>query len=397
MPSSPSDPPAAAPGPPPLPPGKSPAPPPLTRGSAADVRSLDRHACPKCGGKGEWDPAKKQLVCTYCGNVFPQVGPAPDASGIVEHDLDQTLADLGQSAGTVDTTIRHVQCSQCHAVLVRSGESVAQHCDFCGSPELLDYTDIAAPIRPESVMPAQISKEQAYHSLKEFLASKWFAPSDLKRRNLIDRINRVYLPYWTFDANAECPWTAESGTYYYETVTEEDSEGRTVTREEQRVQWYPSSGHVSTCFDDVLVTGSKGLQDGLLEKIEPFPTKDLVPYDTMYVSGWQVEQYQVALPDAARIGFGLMQNQLEQLCAREVPGDTHRGLQIYPEYSAKTFKHILAPVWLLAYQYQGKTWQGVVNGVTGAAAAKFPISPWKVAIVVLVVLIVLIILFSLRR
>ncbi|WP_338288519.1 zinc ribbon domain-containing protein [Luteolibacter sp. LG18] len=390
MPSSPSDPPVMD-GPAtgaPIEVPKKPIPPPLPgrSGSAAEVRSLDRHACPECGGKGEWDPAKKQLVCPYCGNIFDRVGPPPDLGAVVEHDLDQTLAELGQDAGRVDTATRRVQCNNCHAVLVRSGETVAQHCDFCGSPELLDYNDIAAPVKPESVLPAQISKEQAYHSLKNYLASKWFAPGDLKRRNLVDRINRVYLPYWTFDSNAECPWTAESGTYYYVTVQDRDSEGRSVTRQERRVSWSPASGHVSTFFDDVVISGSAGLDGDLLRKIEPFPTKELVPYETMYVSGWQVEQYQVPLPEAARRGFGAMQGMLQQMCASEVPGDTYRNLQIYPEFSGKTFKHILAPVWLLAYQYRGKTWQGVVNGVTGTTAAKFPISPWKVALVVLIVL-----------
>lgn len=386
--SSPTDPPSA---------GRTVAPPPLPRGSAAEVRSLARHACPECGGKGEWDPGKKQLVCPYCGTAFERVGPPPELGAAVEHDLDATLAELGRAASHVDDAVRHVQCTHCHAVLVRTGETVAQHCDFCGSPELLDYTDIAAPIRPESVLPAQVSKEQAYHALKAFLGSRWFAPGDLKRRNLVDRMRRIYLPYWTFDASAECPWTAESGTYYWVTVEDRDSEGRTVTRQERRIDWSPASGHVSTFFDDVVISGTRGLDADLLQKIEPFPLENLVPYETAYVSGWQVEQYQVPLDEAARRGFGVMHGQLEQMCAREVPGDTYRGLQIAPEFSEKTFKHLLAPVWLLAYQYRGKTWQGAVNAVTGAASARFPISPWKVALVVLFVLAAILLVLASQR
>jgi ribosomal protein L37AE/L43A len=381
--------------PPPLPDKTAPPPLPRVSGSASEVRSLSRHVCPECGGKGEWDPAKKQLVCPYCGNIFERVGPPPLKDAVFERDLDLAIAELGARASTVDTETRRVQCNNCHAVIVREAGAVAQHCDFCGSPELLDYTEINSAIRPESVLPAQISKEQAYHSLKAYLASKWFAPGDLKQRNMVDRMHRVYLPYWTFDSSAECPWTAESGTYYYETVTERDSEGRTTTRQERRTRWSPASGHVSTAFDDILVSGSKGLDGELLVKIEPFPTKDLIPYETTYVSGWQVEQYQVPLVDAARAGFGTMHGILQEMCGREVPGDTYRGLQIYPEFSDKTFKHLLAPVWLLAYQYRGKTWQGVVNAVTGTTAAKFPISPWKVALVVVLVLIVIFVFIGL--
>jgi len=372
-----------------LPKKRMPPPLPGQRGTAAEVRSLERHVCPECGGKAEWDPGKKELVCPFCGTHFPREGPPPMPGAIVEHDLDEAVGRLGDKAANIDTATRRVQCNNCHAVLVRSAETVAQHCDFCGSPELLDYQDIHSPILPESLLPAAISKETAYHALKAFLAARWFAPNDLKRRNLIDRIHRVYLPYWTFDSSAECPWTAESGTYYYVTVQGRDSEGRTVTRQERRVKWRPASGHVSTWFDDIVISGSRGLDTELLQHLEPFPTKDLVPYETRYVSGWQVEHYQVPLLDAARLGFGTMEGFLREMCGREVPGDTYRNLQIYPEFSNKTFKHILVPIWLLAYQYRGKTWQGAVNAVTGTAHARFPLSAWKIVFVTLLVIAVI--------
>ena len=88
-----------------------------------------------------------------------------------------------------------------------------------------------------------------------------------------------------------------------------------------------------------------------------------------------------------------MEGTLQNMCAREVPRDTYRNLRIYPEYSRKTFKHILCPVWLLAYQFRGKTYQGAMNAVTGTTYANFPISPWKVAFVVLMVLLVIGIIF----
>ncbi|MCH7228269.1 zinc ribbon domain-containing protein [Haloferula sp. A504] len=366
------------------------------RGSAAEVRSLERHVCPECGGKGEWSAAKRKLLCPYCGTEFDRVAPPP-MPDISEHDLDAMLARLGDKATTIDTSQRKVQCTHCHAVLTRDASNVGQSCDFCGSPEMLDYEDIEAPVSPESLLPAVIGKEKAYHSLKSFLASKWFAPNDLKKRNLVDRIHGVYLPYWTFDSAAECPWTADSGTYYYVTRTRRGSDGKTETYRERKIRWRPARGHVSTWFDDILVTGSTGLDPTILSKLEPFPTHDLVPYETRYVSGWNVEAYQVPLMQAARTGFGIMEGQLRTMCAREVPGDTYRNLRIYPEYSRKTFKHILCPVWLIAYQYRGKTYNGAINAVTGTTYAHFPKSPWKIALVVVAVLAVLLVIFLLIR
>ena len=377
--------------PPPLPASHRGTPPSL-RGVAAEVRSLERHVCPECGGKGEWDPGKRMLLCPYCGSEFTRDAPPPLPTSIRELDLEDMLSRLGGASSAVRTSQRSVQCTHCHAVLTRDAAHVGQSCDFCGSPEMLDYEQTEAPIHPESLLPAIISKEQAYHSLKAFLSSRWFAPNDLKNRNLVDRIHGVYLPYWTFDASAECPWTAESGTYYYVTVTERGPNGQTRTRQDRRIRWSPASGHVSTAFDDILVHASRGVDPTILGKLEPFPTSDLVPYETRYVSGWDVEQYQIPLLQAARTGFGIMESLLREMCAREVPGDTYRNLSISPSFSNKTFKHILCPVWIIAYQYRGKPYQGALNAVTGQTYAHFPLSAWKVAFAVILGLIVLAVL-----
>ena len=104
-------------------------------------------------------------------------------------------------------------------------------------------------------------------------------------------------------------------------------------RRERRVRWEPASGVVDTFFDDEAVPGTQGLPIDLLRKVEPFPTKEVVAYDTAFLSGHVVEHYQVVLLDAAQRSVEQMQAKLEMLCAQQIPGDTHRNLQIYPEFS----------------------------------------------------------------
>ena len=72
------------------------------------------------------------------------------------------------------------------------------------------------------------------------------------------------------------------------------------TRQVRKVRWEPASGHVSHFFDDEPVPGTAGSTRGLLRGVEPFPTKELVPYDTAFLSGFVVEHYQVVLVDAAK-------------------------------------------------------------------------------------------------
>jgi hypothetical protein len=79
------------------------------------------------------------------------------------------------------------------------------------------------------------------------------------------------------------------------------------------------------------------------------------------------------------------------MCASAVPGDTHRNLRIQPSFSSETFKHILVPVWVLAYVYGGRVYQVLVNGRTGRMAGQYPKSAWKIALLILAILIVLVV------
>jgi hypothetical protein len=77
------------------------------------------------------------------------------------------------------------------------------------------------------------------------------------------------------------------------------------------------------------------------------------------------------------------------MCASQVPGDTHRNLNVNTDYSRQTFKHILAPVWLLTYNYGARAFQVVINGFTGEIAGHYPKSWVKIFFAILAVLVVM--------
>ena len=126
----------------------------------------------------------------------------------------------------------------------------------------------------------------------------------------------------------------------------------------------------------------------LLSKIEPFPTGELAPYAAQYVAGWVVEQYQLDLIGAAQHSRERMEQEVRGMCSSQVPGDTHRNLNVNAQFSRQTFKHVLLPVWLVSYNFGAKSYQIVVNGYTGQIAGKHPISAWKVFFLVVFILIV---------
>ena len=121
------------------------------------------------------------------------------------------------------------------------------------------------------------------------------------------------------------------------------------------------------------------------------PTAELVPYDTAYLSGHVVEQYQVVLVDAAQAGLERMHEQVRQMCIAAIPGDTYQNLRFSPQWSGRTFKHVLVPVYVMTYVYGRTPYQVVVNASNGRMGGTYPVSWVKVALIILAVLIVLMI------
>jgi Zn finger protein HypA/HybF involved in hydrogenase expression len=354
-----------------------------------EATAQKKFSCPSCGGESQWNPAKKALICPFCGTVSPAQVELT-ASGhevIVEHDLVAALRGIPDSQRGWQADRISVKCQSCQAISVFDAKNVGQRCDFCGSSALVPYQEIKEAFRPESVLPMKISENQIRDSIRKWYGSRWFAPNKLKHGAMTDLVKGLYIPYWTFDAQVHGEWTAESGYYYYETETFRDANGNTQTRQVQKVRWVPSSGALDHFFDDELVPASRGVQEEMLRKIEPFPTTtDLVPYNAGYLSGWVVERYQLDLVAAAQEARGEMDAEMERLCAAEVPGDTHRNLQVQNDYSGQTYKHILVPIWLLTYNYATQNFQVVVNGYTGTIAGKYPKSWIKITLAVLAAL-----------
>ena len=360
----------------------------------AEITARSKFSCPACGAEAQWNPAKQALVCPFCGTVAPMKTP-PDGGEIEEHDLVAALRNIPDDQRGWQAEKKSVKCQSCQAITVFDPTRVAQRCDFCGSSALIPLDDIKAPIRPESLLEFKIPESQVRDHVRAWYGNVWFAPSALKSRALTDTVRGIYLPYWTFDAQVHGDWTAESGYYYYETEFYTDNEGRQQSRQVQRVRWEPASGSLDHFFDDELVPASKGVPALLLRKIEPFPTtSDLKPYDPGFLSGWVVEQYQIDLVAAAQNARQMMDGEMQQMCGKEVPGDTYRFLQVANDYSGQTFKHILVPVWVLAYTYGAQSYQVVVNGYTGAIAGRYPYSWVKIGFLVLALIVALIIIVA---
>ena len=352
-----------------------------------------RYNCPGCSAGLIFEPKDGALICPYCGRK-EQI-----PSGAEEVKEQAYLDYLNESlsrCGTLADNALEADCSSCGSAVTFSPPEVAGQCPFCGTAVVAQPKSANPVVVPGGVLPFKVTKPQAVSSIREWLASRWLAPSALKDLARQESISGVYLPFWTYDAYTVSHYTGERGEHYWETETyfETDSEGKRQvrTRQVRRTRWYPATGTVSRWFDDVLVPATTSVSDGRLVALQPWDLKVLEPYDPAFLAGFKAQRYQIALPDGFEHAKVTMQAVIRGDIRQNIGGDEQRIHQAATAYSAITFKHLLLPVWIGAYRFNQKVYQVLVNARTGEVQGDRPFSPWKIAALVLFLLSVFLVL-----
>ncbi|MES2144571.1 MAG: primosomal protein N' (replication factor Y) - superfamily II helicase [Pseudomonadota bacterium] len=348
-----------------------------------------RFPCANCGADLRYAPGQTELACPYCGFVQP-IPAAPASSrrrALAELDLARGLAQDLDSDATVE--IRTTSCPSCGAQIEFDGVTFAKECPFCATPVVID-PGTQRQIRPQAVLPFVLTEDQARTAMVRWMGSLWFAPSALVEYARKGRaLAGVYVPFWTYDAETQSRYSGQRGEYYYETRTVTVTvNGRRETRQEQvqKTRWYPASGRVARVFDDVLVMASKSLPARLGNDLTPWDLTALQPYAPDYLAGFRAESYTIPLADGSQTAKEDMTRVIQQDVMRDIGGDVQRIDSLDTDYRNETFKHILLPVWMAAYKYNGRSFRFLVNGQTGEVQGERPWSVWKIAFTVLVVL-----------
>ncbi|HSG69304.1 MAG TPA: hypothetical protein VLA12_02760, partial [Planctomycetaceae bacterium] len=301
---------------------------------------------------------------------------------IKEQDFHAMLAHLveqHESRPEPDSDVNEVRCGSCGGTVVFTGTLTSSSCPYCASPIQRDDVHRAEHRVPvDAVLPFLIDRDLARKNLDDWVQSRWFAPNDFLKNRLEGTFNGVYLPYWTFDSLTFCVYSGQRGEHYYVTVGTGKNQ-----RRERRTRWYPASGQFQRFFDDVLVTASRGLPREILESLEPWPLHKCLPFTQEVLAGYFARTYDVELDDGFVIGKHRIDVELDRDVRSRIGGDTQRVHSIDTRYDGLTFKHVLLPLWLLAYQYKEKSYQVFINAGTGEVQGERPYSWVKITLTVL--------------
>lgn len=315
-------------------------------------------------------------MCDHCGNEEEIEGTGFLNAPIRELDFRAALASQLPEDEIEETRV--LACTNCGAQVEFNEENHAAECPFCATPFVTD-TGTHRQIKPKGLLPFGLTEREARGEMTKWLGSLWFAPNGLQEYARKGRkLEGIYVPYWTFDADTKSSYRGERGTVYYETRTVM-RDGKRVQQRVQKVRWRPKSGRVARWFDDVLVLASRSLPEHYTDGLEPWDLAAMEPYRPEYLAGFRAEGYTVQIDEGYKTAREKMDRIIQRDVKFDIGGDRQRIHNIQTSVSDVTFKHILLPVWLAAYKYRGRTFRFVVNGRTGRVQGERPWSPWKIA------------------
>lgn len=337
--------------------------------------------CEGCGADLHFDIGQQSLKCPYCGFV-KELELREDAE-IREQDLEAMLARVQarHDAGHADDQPGdlEVRCESCGGTVLFSGTLTSSECPYCASPIQREKIHTATQRIPvDGVLPFMVNEATARRKLAEWITSRWFAPNEFLKRGVEGRFNGVYLPYWTFDAMTFNIYRGQRGEDY--TVTVGSGNNR---RTETRTNWYPAHGNFQRFFDDVLVVASKGLPREYILGLEPWPLAKCVPFTQQVLAGFLARTYDVKLPDGFEDAKQRVKDAIHIDVQQRIGGDRQQVDVINTRLDALTFKHVLLPVWMLAYRYHGQPYRVFINAGTGQVTGERPYSWVKITFAVL--------------
>ncbi|MCQ2252046.1 MAG: hypothetical protein MJZ61_01215 [Bacteroidales bacterium] len=343
--------------------------------------------CKCCGAKLTYAPGTMNLKCEFCGTENEiAIDEARMAESKEWRGYTDFLADMDHSDDVAE--IHTVKCNCCGAETTFDQNVISSKCDFCGAPITVEQKHSRKLIKPQAVVPFKVAQQQAQELFRNWIKDLWFAPGDLKKSAEIEGgLTGMYLPYWDYMSWYAGEYEGERGDYYYTEEKTKDAQGNETTRKVRHTRWTPKKGYIHNHTDEIFVPGSKSLPSIYLEHMGKWNLEEAVPFDEKFLSGFKTETYSVDI----KVGYEeharpKVEQKIDEDIRERIGGDEQRISLSQIEILQTFYKHIILPIWLSSFRYNGKSYQFVVNGQNGTLRGDRPYSVAKIAITIISVI-----------
>ena len=338
----------------------------------------DTIKCPNCGGNLLFNADLQKLTCEFCGGSFLPEEIKDEVENVASDDAQRTDGDVKSpldfgtgevpeegSGDAIDPNAMNFVCNSCGASLVTDGNTSATFCTFCGSPALVGQR-LTRAFRPKYLIPFKYGKDKAITSFFKWCKGGRFAPFGFVSDENVEKITGLYVPFWLFDVTADMDVVGEGDIV--NSVTHGDT--TTTTTKTYR---FTRKGRYG--WRNIPLDAETRVDDMLMEAIEPFDFKEMIPYDYRYLPGFFADVYDLTDKDlssrASKRAKAYLKEEYKKTVKKynavRVKSDNSKVNEPKAEYA-------LLPVWFLHYKYLGKDYNFVMNGQTGEVAGVPPVS-----------------------
>lgn len=314
--------------------------------------------CTNCGAELVFNPARKCLVCRSCGSAFP----LNTESGQIKRRVYTFAYD--QNDNRVDET--QYECPACGSKIISGKERPLGICASCGSPNLVKKKE--SVLIPDGIIPFEISKDKAGEIFQQFVKSRKFAPSDLAQMAKSQKLIGVYNPTWRFGFEVHVRYSYVGVKKYVDKDCHE------------YLKYFPEEKNKEERFDDVLLSGNKRIDDGVLEEIGNYDFSKAIPYSSDYVQGFYVTDTN---RDLHRV-YDKYKDEMTYENQKDFENKARKGFDSLENFVCRTwfkdeaFNYVGVPIWANHYTYKGKEYHCFINGQTGKYTGSAPKSIWKI-------------------
>ena len=322
----------------------------------ADTGLLD---CPNCGSS--FDPQK--LAVTVEELEAKQAEPTDPSQAPAQPEAQAQAQGEAQPQGAPEQT--EFVCNACGAKLVTDSHTAATFCAFCGSPALVGKR-LTEQFQPQYMIPFKYSRKSAEEAFIQWAGKGKWTPFGFVSKKNVQKMTGLYVPFWLFNINATIDAKGTATKSHYRG----DDEIVESFNFERKAQLY---------WNNVPLDGETRIDDALMEAIEPFDFRALMPYDYRYLPGFYADRYDQTPQDLSGRATKRGIDGINQALNSSLKG-TYDKFTIKENLSridSMEANYALLPVWFLSYKYRNKYYYFAMNGQTGEVAGQVPVSPVK--------------------
>ena len=312
------------------------------------------YKCPSCGADMLFDSSSGMLSCHSCGR---------------KEDIESFPKELITKVFSPEETNAY-NCKNCGAVLVTDADTVATTCSFCGAGVVLGDR-VAGQLAPAKVIPFTISKDQAMDAFRKWCKNGLLTPRGFVTADRVKSITGMYVPFWLYDINSKVQVNAEA------------TKIRTYSRGEYdytETNYYRVYRNVDINYIKVPVDASEKMDDGLMDKLEPYNYSDLKDFNTPYLAGYIAEKYNYDSQELIPRITSRIKNYSDSYVRSTISGySTVHYTSINMDTQNKHAYYTLLPVWMVYYDYDQSEHTFAMNGQTGKIVGTPPLSFGKIA------------------